>query len=373
MSKKFAGMKFGFFGFSACLLLWFTTGASDQLSPAEELFRKYKQALTELEESYARCQGEGVFIRFVVDKDGKRTESRSQVSFAFSPGKGRETMSPLNGKEMVDNPELTEKQPAISYEKIIGFNEAYSFNLSRETPDSPPVIEAIKDGEANGRSQILNSTGYLTLGPIISHNQVMSRFLESPDFRLDSVEEFKDKNGSRRVRFAFTRPRQAGLPQNARPVTNGWFVVAPDDDWSIVEYGNVHSSQDPKSDVEAFTVVGTIRYAPNDEGMQAPIYAESRTYQGGLHLSFRDARPAPQAIAGEDFDFTRFAFTEAPASTFMLSGYGLPEYTSPVSQALARRSVLWWTIAAAVVSGLAALGLRRLARRKTTKVELPVV
>ncbi len=348
--------------FFGILIPAFAAIATDQASP-ETLFGEYRKGVKVIEEKFDHCRGEGNFSSFKIPKDNsKRSETKAKISFAFAPGKGIEIRSPVPWKEPQANPDPTKKAGGvINYQTILGYNDKYSFNLGKSTPNAGPVIELFEPGDKRGRSQISNSAGYLALSPISNHFARMSDFLHVEGFRIDRVVEDKSPTESRRMRFEFSIPKKSDLPKNARPVVSGWFVVAPDDGWLVHEYGNIHAA--PTSGQKIYTYVGHVNYQKNSRGHLVPSKADVRLYLGVYDSDPATMNPPVASNLGEDFEFTKFEFTDPPASDFTLSGFGLPEYGQTVAQVSATRSRPWWIVGLAVLSGGVALGLRRLATR----------
>jgi hypothetical protein len=331
---------------------------SDEPS-SDAVFIEYKKGLKVLEEKFDHCRGDGVFSSFRVPKNSKdRIETKAKIEFAFSGGKGRQARSPMPWKE--PDPMKTSGR-TMNYQTILGYNDRYSFTVGRPTPSADPVIESLDPGEKLGRSQIDNSVGYLSRSPIAIHQVRLSHFIEIPGFRVDRVIEVNPANEPRRLKFEFTLPKKSGLAKNARPIVAGWFVVTPDEGWLVHEYGNVHAA--PTSGEKIFTYVGHVNYQKNSRGEQVPTKANVRLYLGAFDSDPAIISPSTSPVSGEDFEYTSFEFSDAPASAFTLSGFGLPEYGQTVAQVSSARSRPWWTVALAVLSGVAALGLRRLATR----------
>jgi hypothetical protein len=341
------------------LLVGTSTVSAADTSSSEATLAQYVKALTTLEEKFDHCQGEGNFSRFVSARGGKEgRQSRSKVSFAFSDGKGRQIQEfpPATGSSGSTNT----NDPKF-LEMVSAYNPRYSFKITRKPATEAFMIDTIEPGPDRGRLSILNSLAYLALCSSMTYHSKISWTIGRPGFRVDRVDEIASAPGqSRRLKLTYSIPLPPELRLNAVPITAGWFVVAPEDGWLLHEYGSVH--ENPKQRI-LFTQVGRVTYARGATGSTVPGKSQFRSYPGKFDSDPADSDPSIAPTSGEDFEFTSFRFADSPDRDFTLSAFGLPEFGQTVAQVSSARSRPWWILVVAVLSGIAAFGLRRVATK----------
>lgn len=229
----------------------------------------------------------------------------------------------------------------ISDEVFCRNPERYLFSLGRELPTEAYRVMAIMQPEpilANTPEayafRYLDCT-YSVFGVPIS------KMRADPSFRITDAQDVDDGVEKLiRVDYEFS-------PTDGTTLGQGCLVVAPERMWALVRYEC--EDHPPESGGKVGHISAVMQYGAPSDGIPIPKRAE-------VQVAF-----AGRPIWREECDFVEVVASDIPKSDFTLAAYGISEDEAPGAQRVKRRLPL---VIAIALTGLAALLVRRLARRK---------
>jgi hypothetical protein len=342
------------------LVVSFTRG--DDLNPItkELVSLEYPKALAKLEAKFDHCHGEGVLLTTRKSRGGASAETTSKVrvQFAFSGENGLLINTSLGDPRAQDSTTKDDSAKVRPYETVLGYTAKSSYSLTKKTPSSEYVVRWLNAEPNTARKEIIRGAGQLVFRPTMVSLTAISDFFKSPEFHLEKVVELLTEDRTRRLRIEFTNPRRPGAPANAMATTSGWFVVSPENQWMLHEYGVSLTSPNSRG----ITRIGHLQYKSDAKGELIPVNFDCKIYAGVLSSDPESSNLPADLTSSEEFRFEKFEFGDTPEEKFRLSAFGLPEFGQTVTQATAARSNRWWYLGGAVGLGVVALVLRRLSK-----------
>jgi hypothetical protein len=225
-------------------------------------------------------------------------------------------------------------------EGYFGANPRYLFNINRPADTAPYVLRSL-DLEASDKARadlqrqliIFYSIARWRLFASIPLDELVT----DPGFQLKSIEEVS-VDGLKCVKVHFA----GALAHHKQTFLDSWVILDPARDWSILR---------SEASFARFKLTVENEYWPESGGVSWLRRCKmTNTY------------PAEHIEENTEYSFDKVEQAPIPASTFLLSSFGMPEPDRPVA-ADYRSKVHYWLIGGAVAMFAAAYALRRRASR----------
>ena len=342
-------------------------GTGPDVTSKEYVLSEYPKALKALEARFARCSGEGIFTTFRTLGDGKaRTSNQTNIEFEFLDANGRligTMLDDVGGRRDPTAPNAKSVRRR-DYQYVMAYNDKYSFTLSKQFPASNHQIKMLVAGPEKGRREVISGPGHPVRCAFMAGKEPVAVIMGVQKFQVDRVIELHPPAQPRRLRIEFSIPRTPppALSEDSkarRPyhLASGWFVVSPDEQWVLLEFGRVINA--PTGDQS--TIVGHAEYTHGPTGEPVPVKWDLNEYLGGFSTDPMVTNPGAVPVIGETFEFEKLRFNSPPDRDFTLTAFGLPEFGQIASRPRPWNAI-WICVAAAVAIGVA-FALRRLATR----------
>ena len=237
--------------------------------------------------------------------------------------------------------------------RVTGVNSRYAFHLTQREPSQSWLVGVV-GAEYRDRLSLeirVGIEGIVNPYTFLTGDVSLLHIFQDPGFEclsVDPVEREGKLAAKVMFRYAATIPKPTYLSDALNDLRGGWFILSPDDHWSVQEY-NI-SFAGPIIKESGFNEYGEVV-----DGYRIPRRSKATIVKKGKQgevITYTDT-----------IDYERFVRTELPEEAFSLSAYGLPE---PIAETSKKTKRLYL---AALLFGLAALGilisfiLRRRSRR----------
>lgn len=324
--------------------------AADPVPTAEELKAKCPPAAEQLEAAYRQIRGKGAFLIKNVYRNPTGSQRGYDVEFAFD-GKSSRIV------EKITKYTFREAELHLGKTYVSVVSPKFCFQLQRK----PRAAEFTTDYMSQGNDQAYKKIA----STIESHHQMfatpyriakwlpVAQLIRHPSFVAKKISTAENGGVAEvRVEFDVSPTSEKTDPLHtwfgAKPLS-GWFVVCPSCSWALHEY-EFHS-REQNNPAHHLKQYGVVRYGSIVDGIPLLSHVENVTSINGevatfeqLHLTEVERGPSPAE------DFTPAAFNVGGSVSVPVPGRSL--------------SPTYWFVLCAAVAGLAAIGLRLLARSR---------
>ncbi len=221
-------------------------------------------------------------------------------------------------------------------EGYFGANPRYLFNVSRLADTAPYVLRSL-DLDTSGKARA-DLQRQLVIFYTIARSRLfasipLDELVTDPGFKLNRIEEVSD-DGRECLKVHFS----GALTRHKQTFLDSWVILDPARDWSILR---------SEASFARFKLTVENEYWPESGGVSWLRRCQmTNTY------------PAEHVVENHEYLFDKVEQAAIPASTFLLSSFGMPEPDRPVA-AEYRSKLHYWLIGGAVAMFAAAYALRR--------------
>ncbi len=225
-------------------------------------------------------------------------------------------------------------------EGYFGANPHYLFQISRPAENALYSLRAL-DLEASGKARA-DLQRQLVIFYSIARSRLfasipLDELVTDPGFQLKRIEEVSvDDLKCLKVHFA------GALARHKQTFLDSWVILDPARDWSILR-----------------SEAAFARFKLN---MENEYWPESGGVSWLRHCKMTNTYPVEHIEENHEYSFDKVEQAPIPASTFLLSSFGMPEPNQPIA-ANYRSTTHFWFIGAAMVLFASALAVRWAARR----------
>jgi hypothetical protein len=232
-------------------------------------------------------------------------------------------------------------------EIVYGYNEDYSFSLSKKDADPQYIIKSLDKNEGGEppRHLKVQVDGWLYeyLDAPFSFSAVyqpLSRIISSDRFSIQRVSEVRhDGENCLKLEVRLKEGTWKIAQGKPSPEYAGWILVAPEKKWVVREY-------ELRQSIVALR--GRVEYGDIQDGFPLPKRVVTEA------MDTRSEKP----IFRHEFTFEDLRLVAPPDREFTLAAFGLPELGKPRSSRHANRTV-FWLLGAALASLVVAIVLKR--------------